>query len=60
MIANLDITPKEEEEEKGPGFSRLRMHLIAVELPHTIDILAMLKLILRIALSVDLLAAYSV
>ena len=34
------LIPRPEEEEKGPGFSRSCMHLIAVEFHHiTIDIL---------------------
>ena len=52
--------PKEEEGEKGPGFSRLRMRLIAVEF-HRLRILLIYfrmvmtpESILNVTLSVDL------
>ena len=66
ICTSLVPRPKEEEEEKGFGFSRLSMHLIGVEfhgdriLLTYFCTLVMLKLILRITLSVELLAAYSV
>ena len=65
ICTSLVPRPEEEEEEKRFGFSLLSMRLIAVEfhddrIPLTyFCILVMLKLILRITLSVDLLAAYS-
>ena len=66
LICTSLVSRPEEGEEKGFGFSRLSMCLIAVEF-HSDRILltyfctlVMLKLILRITLSVDLLAAYSV
>ena len=31
ILGSLVPRPEEAEEEKGPGFSRLRMHLIALE-----------------------------
>ena len=51
----------EEEEEKGPGFSCLRMHLIAVEFHHLRILLIHFRtlvtpiLILSVALFIDLL-----
>ena len=66
ICTSLVPRPEEEEEEKGPGFSRLCMGLIAVEFHSDCILLiyfctlVMLKLILCVALSVDLLAAYSV
>ena len=66
ILICTSLVPRPEEEEKGFGFSRLSMRLIAVEfhgdriLLTYFCTLVMLKLILRITLSVDLLAAYSV
>ena len=59
MEVSLVPSPKEEEEEKGPGFSCSRMHLIAVfpPPPHTIGILLCTcdaMLILSVTLSIDL------
>ena len=66
LICTSLVPRPEEKEEKGPGFSRLRMGLIAMKF-HSDRILltyfctlVMLKLILRITLFVDLLVAYSV
>ena len=66
ICTSLVPRPKEEEEEKGFGFSHLSMCLIAVEFHGNCILLTyfytlvMLKLILRITLSVGLLVAYSV
>ena len=69
LLSNIlictSLVPRPEEEEKGFGISHLSMHLISVEfhgdriLLTYFCTLVMLKLILRITLSVDLLAAYS-
>ena len=64
ICTSLIPRPEEEEEEKGFDFSCLSMRLIAVEFHGNCILLTyfctlvMLKLILRITLSVDLLAAY--
>ena len=34
VMVDSSLVPRPEEEEKGPGFSRLRMRLIAVEFHH--------------------------
>ena len=66
ICTTLVPRPEEEEEEKGFDFSHLSMRLIAVEFHGNRILLTyfctpvMLKLILRISLSVDLLAEYSV
>ena len=66
LICTSVVLSAEEEEENGPGFSRLHMRLIAVEfhgnriLLRYFRTLVMLKLTLCVTLSVDLLAAHSV
>ena len=66
ICTSLVPRPEEEEEEKGFCFSRLSMRLIAVEfhgdriLLTYFCTLVVLKSILRITLSIDLLVAYSV
>ena len=66
ICTSLVPRPEEKEEEKGFGFSCFSMRSIAVEfhgdriLLTYFCTLVMLKLILRITLSVDLLVAYSV
>ena len=66
ICTSLVPRPEEQEEEKGFGFSRLSMRLIAVEFHGDCILLTyfctlvMLKSILHITLSIDLLEAYSV